>query len=88
MLTEYTDAAMREAHYELMEDSRFFGDIPSCDGCWADGATLEECRENLRNALDAWVIIGLRLGHELPVIAGIDLNQVAKPQTPEYAEAH
>ena len=87
MLTEYTEAAMRGAHYELMEDSRFFGDIPSCDGCWADGGTLEECRENLRNALDAWVVIGLRLGHDLPVIAGIDLNQVAAPQTPEYAEA-
>ena len=88
MLTEYTDAAMREAHYELMEDARFFGDIPSCEGCWADGATLEECRENLRNALDAWVVIGLRLGHDLPVIATIDLNQVGKSQSPEYAETH
>jgi predicted RNase H-like HicB family nuclease len=86
MLTEYTGAAMREAHYELMEDKRFFGDIPACDGCWADGSTLEECRENLRHALDAWVIVGLRFGHVLPVIAGIDLNNVAAPQKPEYAE--
>ena len=28
----------------------------------------------LRNAPEGWVVLGLRLGHTLPVIAGIDLN--------------
>ena len=87
MLTEYITAAMREAHYEIMEDSRFFGDIASCEGCWADGATLEECRDNLQNALEVWVLLGIRLGHELPVIANISLNQTPASQVPEYAEA-
>ena len=88
MLTEYITAAMRDAHYEIMEDGRFFGDIPSCDGCWGDGGTLEECRANLQNALEAWVLVGIRLGHPLPVIAGLDLNTVPANQAAEYAEAH
>ena len=50
MLTEYIRAAMRRAHYELMESGRFFGSIEPCRGCWGEGPTLEECREELRGA--------------------------------------
>ena len=84
MLTEYIQAAMREAHYELMENGRFFGSIPSCQGAWGDGATLEETREELRGALESWIAVGLRLGHTLPIVAGIDINVSDKPV---YAEA-
>ena len=81
MLTEYIQAAMRHAHYELMENSRFFGSISECRGAWGEGATLEECREELRGALECWIMVGLRHSDRLPVIDGIDLN--AK----DYAEA-
>lgn len=84
MLTEYIQAAMREAHYELMENGRFFGSIPSCQGAWGDGATLEEAREELRGALESWIAVGLRLGHTLPIVAGIDINVSDQPV---YAEA-
>lgn len=83
MLTEYIQAALKEAHYELMENGRFFGSIPSCRGVWGEGVTLEECREDLRGALESWIAVGLRFGHELPVITGLDIN--VKAET-EYAE--
>ena len=85
MLTEYIQAAMREAHYELMENGRFFGSIPDCEGAWGEGATLEGCREDLRGALESWIVVGLRLGHRLPVIAGIDFSKEVQS---EYAEAN
>ena len=81
MLTEYIRHAMRHAHYELMENGRFFGSIAPCRGAWGEGATLEECRDELGEALEAWIVVGLRHGDTLPVIDGIDLNQK------EYAEA-
>ena len=81
MLTEYIQAAMRHAHYELMENNRFFGSISQCRGAWGEGATLEECREELRGALECWIMVGLRHSDQLPVIDGIDLNAKA------YAEA-
>jgi predicted RNase H-like HicB family nuclease len=65
-----------------MENGRFFGSIPSCQGCWAEGATLEECRDELESTLEDWILLGVQFGHKLPVVAGIDLN----PQ-PAYAEA-
>ena len=87
MLTEYIQAAMREAHYELMENGRFFGSIPKCKGAWADGDTLEETRTELQSVLEDWILVGFKLGHKLPVIAGINLNLKLKPAR-EYAKTH
>ena len=82
MITAYIKAAMELPEFELMENGHYFGDIPPCEGLWADGTTPEECRVNLAGALESWIVVGLQHSHKLPVIAGIDLN----PQ-PEYAEA-
>jgi predicted RNase H-like HicB family nuclease len=75
MLTEYIHSAMSHAHYELAEDGRFFGTISKCKGLWAEGKTLEECREELQSTLEDWLVLGLQLGHDLPVIDGINLNR-------------
>jgi len=83
MLTRYIQQAMRHARYELMEDGRFFGRIPECQGLWAEAATLEECREELQSALEDWLLLGLQLGHTLPVIDGLDLSRTE----PVHAEA-
>ena len=82
MLTEYIRAAMRHAHYEIMEDGRFYGEIPQCPGAWGEGATLEEAREELRETLESWIIVGLRHGDRFEAIEGVDLNP-----RPAYAEA-
>lgn len=74
-LTAYIAAAMRHATYELFqEDGTFYGEIPPCPGVWANEKTLERCREVLQEVLEDWIILGLRLGHEMPVIDGIDIN--------------
>ena len=83
MLTKYICAAMHEARYELMENGRFFGSIPACEGCWADGTTLEECRDELESVLEDWMAVKLRFGDTMPVVGGIDLNP-----KPVYAEAY
>ncbi len=66
---------MHLAYCESMEDGRFFGFIPKCKGTWADGRTLEECREELRDVIEDWVLLGLQLGHRLPIITGINLKR-------------
>jgi predicted RNase H-like HicB family nuclease len=80
MLTEYIERAMRKAHYELMEDGRFFATIPKCKGVWAEGKSLEKCREELRSTLEDWLLLGLQLGHTLPVLDGINLNRTNRKQ--------
>jgi predicted RNase H-like HicB family nuclease len=82
MLTEYIRAAMREAHYEMMEDKRFFATISPCEGLWAEGDSLEGAREQLQDVLEDWILIKARHGDTFPVIAGVDINPQAA-----YAEA-
>jgi hypothetical protein len=36
---------------------------------------LRKCEDELRSTLEDWILIGLKLGHPLPVIEGIDLNK-------------
>jgi predicted RNase H-like HicB family nuclease len=77
MLTAYIQAAMRHAHYEILEDDgSFYGEIPDLQGVWANAPTLEECREELQSALEDWIALGLRLGHTLPIVDGLDINPV------------
>lgn len=80
MLASYLDAAMERAHYEIIEDEgSFWGEIPGVQGVWARHATLEGCRRELREALSDWIALRLRLGLDIPMVAGIDLNQIALP---------
>jgi predicted RNase H-like HicB family nuclease len=75
ILTDYVEQALALAVCEELEDGTFAGHITPCKGVLAFGATLPECRDELRSTLEDWILLGLKLGHPLPILAGIDLNQ-------------
>lgn len=74
-ITAYLEAALEQAHYDKLEDGTFAGEIPALKGVAAFGRTLRGCENELRSVLEDWVLVGLRLGHRLPRISGIDLNK-------------
>lgn len=75
VLSEYVEKAMAQAAYDKLEDGTFAGRIPVCKGVLAFGPTLRECEDELRSTLEDWILVGLKLGHPLPVIGEIDLNK-------------
>ncbi|MHC1631404.1 MAG: type II toxin-antitoxin system HicB family antitoxin [Methanotrichaceae archaeon] len=75
MLTEYVNQLMAHAVYDKPEDGTFAGRISQCMGMVAFGATLCECEDELHTTLEDWILVGLKLGHPLPVIGEIDLNK-------------
>ena len=79
ILTDYIDRAIGEAEYDKLDDSSYAGRIDSCKGVVAFGSTLKECEGELRSTLEEWILLGLKLGHNLPIVDGIDLNK-----EPEY----
>ena len=80
MLSEYIDHALQGAIYAKLEDEdAYWGEIPGLQGVWARHATLPGCRQELREALSDWLGLRLRLGMEIPVIGGIDLNHLSQP---------
>lgn len=74
MLTTYFDTAMSQAAYKRLADGTWFGEVPGFSGLWANEGTIEACREDLRSALEDWVLVALRHNVPLPVVGGIDLN--------------
>lgn len=75
ILSDYVEQAMAQAIYDKLEDGTFTGRIAPCKGVIAFGTTLRECEDELRSTLEDWILLGLKLGHPLPVIGGIDLNK-------------
>ncbi len=74
MLTEYIEAAMRHAQCELLdEDGTYYCEIPVCRGVWANEATLDEARIELRSALEDWITLGLAMNDPLPEIDGVTI---------------
>ncbi len=69
MITKYIQAAMRKAKYEILDgDEGFYGEIPGFDGVWANAATLEECRDQLAEALETWLLFRVSRGLKVPVV--------------------
>ena len=75
ILSDYVESALQEAEYDKLEDNSFAGRIPSCKGVVAFASSLRECENELRSTLEDWVLVGLKLGHELPVLSNINLNR-------------
>ncbi|MGI0025784.1 MAG: type II toxin-antitoxin system HicB family antitoxin [Nitrososphaera sp.] len=75
MLRNYLQAALRQARYEILpDDGSFYGEIPSCNGVYANASTLEECREQLEEVLDEWIFFRIYKNLPLPVIDGHELK--------------
>lgn len=75
ILSEYISQAMAQAEYDKLEDNSFSGRIPSCHGVVAFASSLRGCEDELRSTLEDWLLLGLKLGHSLPEVNGINLNR-------------
>ena len=74
VINQYIAVALRRAHYELLENGEgFYGSIPELAGVWAQSLTLEECRDELKSALEDWLLFSLSRQGPIPVLKGIDL---------------
>lgn len=60
LLTNYIQSAMRHARYEILPEGTYYGEIPGFQGVYANEPTLEACREALQEALEGWILLGLR----------------------------
>ena len=67
MIQDYIEAAMRRAHYEFIDDDEpYYGEVPELQGVWASGKSLEECRDNLADVVEGWVLIRIARGLAMP----------------------
>ncbi len=79
MITEYIEAALFKARYELIKDKEpYYGEVPELAGVWATGKTLEECRKNLAEVIDGWLVVRLRKGLPIPPLGAYTIEELSK----------
>ena len=74
MLTEYIQAALKKALYKKLEDNTWFAEIPGFEGLWANAGTVEECRNELIEVLEEWVLLKIRDADPLPIVEGFTIR--------------
>lgn len=75
MLSKYLEAALKLANYEILdENGEFYGEIAACQGVYATATSLEECRNELAEALEDWLLFRIHQHLELPVIDGLEIS--------------
>jgi len=79
MIREYIAMAMKRARYEIIEGAEpYYGEIKACPGVWATGRTLDECRRNLEDTLDDWLLLRISKGMEVPAVGKASIKPGAK----------
>lgn len=67
MISQYLQAALERAHYEIIDDEEpYYGEVPELAGVWATGKTLEQCRNNLAEVIEGWILLRLSRGMTIP----------------------
>ena len=66
---------MSKAHYEILaDDEGYYGEIPGFRGVYANSSTLEECRDELQETLEDWVLFRISKNLDLPEVNGLSLK--------------
>ncbi len=71
---EYVRAILETAEYKRDSEIGCVVAIASIlPGCMTQGDNFEEARDNLIDAIELWLTVGLREGQEMPLINGVKL---------------
>lgn len=66
MLSEFIEKKLKIAQYKILKDGSYFGEIPGLKGVWSNAKNLEDCREELREILEDWLLLKIRDCEKIP----------------------
>lgn len=74
MITKYLAKALERARYELLEDGQFCATVPGLRGVIAVGRNVEECRRQLAEVVEEWVLVRVARGLGVPRLGGVSIK--------------
>ncbi len=66
MLSEFVSKQLKRARYKILKNGTYFGEIPGFRGVWANARSLEECRKELQEVLEDWILLKVRDKESIP----------------------
>lgn len=65
MITEFIAKKLKTARYKILTDGTYFGGIAGLPGVWANADNLEDCRHELQEVLEDWILLKIRSGERI-----------------------
>ena len=66
MLSQFIGKKLSQARYKLLKDGSYFGEVPGIKGVWANTKNLEDCRKELEEVLEDWLLLKVHDQEEVP----------------------
>lgn len=66
MFSEFVLKKLKQARYKILKDGNYFAKIPGMRGVWASAKNLEDCRKELREVLEDWILLKIKGGDTVP----------------------
>jgi predicted RNase H-like HicB family nuclease len=83
MFAEYIQAALERAEYEIIDNpDPYYAHVPGLVGVWATGKTFEECKKELIEVIEEWIVAKLQWGQSVPPMGGLTIPTSDKEPIP------
>jgi predicted RNase H-like HicB family nuclease len=79
LVLAYAERAARHVRVKEVDPGVWVATVAGLEGAYGDGDSPEEAQSDLREAIIGWVAVKRRLGLQIPVLEGLDLNVPARP---------
>lgn len=79
MFSEYIQTALERAKYDTLEDGSYVATVPGLQGVIAVGDSFEECRKDLIEVIEEWIVARIQWGYSIPPIAGHTIESSKEP---------
>lgn len=74
MISAYIDKALSRARFEVLDDGSFCARVSGLRGVLAVGDGVEECRRQLSEVVEEWILVRVARGLDVPKLGGISIK--------------
>ena len=66
MISEFIAKKLKKARYKHLKDGSYFGEILGLKGVWANAKDLKDCKRELQEVLEDWLVLKIRDEEKIP----------------------
>ncbi len=74
MITKYIAKALERAAYEPIEHGSYCATVRGLRGVLATGPSVEECRQNLAEVVEEWLLVRVAKHLPIPTLGGVTIR--------------
>lgn len=66
MISQFIEKKLKIARYKHLKDGNYFAEIPGLRGVWANAKNVEDCRRELQEVLEDWLLLKVQDRETIP----------------------